>query len=128
MALGFMLATSAARIVVMVMLAWITLNPSVLLGILNLPPSVTNSLEMDQPEGIVLVLAPFVVLILGASAIIGAIQKQAIRAASLVLGGDEEDEEEFAQTTDKGELVAEEEFIKALEEEALERQAMSSSQ
>ncbi len=118
--IAVMLITTAIRMAAMISLAYLCLNPATLLTMINLPESVTNSLEMDEPEGIVLVVAPVVVLILGASALIGAIQKQAIKTMNSILGTEDEEEEAFLETTDKGELIKEEEFLASLDPTASE--------
>ena len=55
---------------------YVILNPDVLLFILRYPPSIYNSLEMLQPEGVVLLLIPIVVFILLLTSLIGYVQER----------------------------------------------------
>ncbi|MBY9000974.1 MAG: hypothetical protein KGD64_08680 [Candidatus Heimdallarchaeota archaeon] len=52
------------------------LNPDILLFFLKYPPSIYNSLEMLQPEGVVLLLIPLVIFILLFTSLIGFIQEK----------------------------------------------------
>lgn len=52
------------------------LNPDILLFFLRYPPAVYNSIEMLQPEGVVLLLIPIVIFILLLTSFIGFIQEK----------------------------------------------------
>ncbi|MCK5305489.1 MAG: hypothetical protein KAJ72_09565, partial [Candidatus Heimdallarchaeota archaeon] len=52
------------------------LNPDILLYFLRYPPSIYNSLEMLEPEGVVLLLIPLVIFILLFTSLLGFIQEK----------------------------------------------------
>lgn len=52
------------------------LNPDILLYFLRYPPSIYNSLEMFEPEGVILLLIPLVIFILLFTSLIGFIQEK----------------------------------------------------
>jgi hypothetical protein len=52
------------------------LNPDILLFFLRYPPSIYNSLEMLEPEGVVLLLIPLVIFILLFTSLLGFIQEK----------------------------------------------------
>ena len=52
------------------------LNPDILLYFLRYPPSIYNSLEMLEPEGVVLLLIPLVIFILLFTSLLGFIQER----------------------------------------------------
>ena len=67
------------RMVALLLLSWLALNPVPILQFLNMPDSVINSIEAGQPEMIMLVLAPLAVLFLIIGLIIQLIQRRATR-------------------------------------------------
>lgn len=64
------------RVGIMLVGLYAILNPDILLFILRYPPSIYNSIEMLQPEGVVLLLIPIVVFILLLTALVGYIQER----------------------------------------------------
>ncbi len=64
------------RVGIMLAGLYAILNPDVLLFVLRYPPSIYNSIEMLQPEGVVLLLIPIVVFILLLTALVGYIQER----------------------------------------------------
>lgn len=55
---------TALRVVALSVLSWLALNPIPVLTLLNMPESITNSIESGQPEMILLVLAPLALIFL----------------------------------------------------------------
>lgn len=64
------------RIVIMIGGLYVILNPDIILFVLRYPPTIYNSLEIREPEGIVLLLVPIVILILLLTTVIGKIQER----------------------------------------------------
>jgi hypothetical protein len=100
------------------------LNPDILLFVLRYPPPIYNSLEMLQPEGVVLLLIPIVVIILLLTSLIGYIQerfsKRFEEALDPMLLDQEFLEEELPGITTEGELepmTEEDIFYEQLEQE-----------
>lgn len=76
MTIVYVLTSVLFRVLIMLGGLYVILNPDVLLFILRYPPSIYNSLEMLQPEGVVLLLIPIVVFILLLTSLIGYIQEK----------------------------------------------------
>lgn len=76
MTIVYVLTSVLFRVLIMLGGLYVILNPDVLLFILRYPPSIYNSLEMLQPEGVVLLLIPIVVFILLLTSLIGYIQER----------------------------------------------------
>ncbi|NHJ33313.1 MAG: hypothetical protein FK732_10645 [Asgard group archaeon] len=67
------------RMVALLLLSWLALNPVPILHFLNFPDSIVNSVEAGQPEMIMIVLAPLSVLFLLVGLIVQFIQKRVTR-------------------------------------------------
>ena len=100
------------------------LNPDILLFVLRYPPPIYNSLEMLQPEGVVLLLIPIVIFILLLTSLIGFIQERFSKRFEDALDPMLEDqqflEEQLPGTITEGELepITEEDlFYEQLSEE-----------
>jgi hypothetical protein len=124
MTIVYVLTSVIFRVLIMLGGLYVILNPDVLLFILRYPPSVYNSLEMLQPEGVVLLLLPIVVFILLLTSLIGYIQERFSKrfedALDPVLDDQEFLEEELPGITTEGELepISEEDmFYEQLTEE-----------
>lgn len=76
MTIVYVLTSVLFRVLIMLGGLYVILNPDVLLFILRYPPSIYNSLEMLQPEGVVLLLIPIVVFILLLTSLIGYVQER----------------------------------------------------
>ena len=76
MTLVYVLISVVFRVGIMLGGLYAILNPDVLLFVLRYPPSIYNSLEMLEPEGVVLLLIPIVVFILLLTSLIGYIQER----------------------------------------------------
>ncbi len=76
MTIVYVLTSVFFRVLIMLGGLYVILNPDVLLFVLRYPPSIYNSLEMLQPEGVVLLLIPIVVFILLLTSLIGYIQER----------------------------------------------------
>ena len=63
------------RLGFVVFFTWFILNPSTFLDYVRMSPSVSRSIEVTQPEGILLVLTPIVVAIITLGILIGRIQE-----------------------------------------------------
>ncbi len=63
------------RLGFVVFFTWFILNPSTFLDYVKMSPSVSRSIEVTQPEGILLVLTPIVVAVIALGIIIGRIQE-----------------------------------------------------
>ena len=62
------------RLIFVIFFTWFILNPSTFMSYVGMDPSVSNSIEINQPEGILLVLTPIVISIIALGWIIGKIQ------------------------------------------------------
>ncbi|MCG3259702.1 MAG: hypothetical protein H7644_08150 [Candidatus Heimdallarchaeota archaeon] len=76
MTIIYVLTSVLFRVLIMLGGLYVILNPDILLFILRYPPSIYNSLEMLQPEGVVLLLIPIVVIVLLLTSLIGYIQER----------------------------------------------------
>ncbi len=108
MTIVYVLTSVIFRVLIMLAGLYVILNPDVLLFILRYPPSVYNSLEMLQPEGVVLLLIPIVVFILLLTSLIGYIQERFSKrfedALDPILDDQEFMEEELPGIITEGEL------------------------
>ncbi len=59
--------SSILRISAILLLSWLVLNPKLFYQNINFPKTITQSIEFNQPEGLLLVFVPLVFLILGVS-------------------------------------------------------------
>ena len=124
MTIVYVLTSVIFRVFIMLAGLYAILNPDILLFVLRYPPPIYNSLEMLQPEGVVLLLIPIVVIILLLTSLIGYIQerfsKRFEEALEPVLEDQEFLKEELPGITTGGEIepITEEElFYERLEEE-----------
>ena len=62
------------RLVFVIFFTWFILNPSTFMSYVGMDPSVSNSIEINEPEGILLVLTPIVISIIVLGWVIGKIQ------------------------------------------------------
>ncbi|MHA2253271.1 MAG: hypothetical protein ACXAD7_23110 [Candidatus Kariarchaeaceae archaeon] len=85
MVLVVVISSMAFRIALLIGFSWIALNPSKLLDFIALPETITNSIEINEPEGILLVLIPLIFFILGASFLVAKAQDWLIKAEELII-------------------------------------------
>ena len=119
MTIVYVLTSVVFRVLIMLAGLYAILNPDVLLFVLRYPPPIYNSLEMLQPEGVVLLLIPIVVIILLLTSLIGYIQERFSKRFEEALEPMLEDQELPGITTE-GELepITEEDiFYEQLSEE-----------
>jgi hypothetical protein len=76
MTLVYVLISVIFRVGIMIAGLYAILNPNVLLFVLRYPPAIYNSLEMLEPEGVILLLIPIIVLILLLTSLVGFIQER----------------------------------------------------
>jgi hypothetical protein len=76
MTLVYVLVSVVFRVGIMLVGLYAILNPDILLFVLRYPPSIYNSLEMLEPEGVVLLLIPIVIFILLLTSLVGYIQER----------------------------------------------------
>ncbi|MHA2504432.1 MAG: hypothetical protein ACXAE3_16375, partial [Candidatus Kariarchaeaceae archaeon] len=62
MVLITVIGSLVTRLAIIIFLSWLVVKPQVLLEFISLPESITNSLEITQPEGLLIVLIPVVFL------------------------------------------------------------------
>ncbi len=124
MTIVYVLTSVVFRVFIMLAGLYAILNPNVLLFVLRYPEPIYNSLEMLQPEGVVLLLIPIVVIILLLTSLIGFIQERFSKrfedALDPMLADQEFYEEELPGIITEGELepITEEEmFYDRLSEE-----------
>jgi len=75
------------RMIALLLLSWLALNPIPILQFLNFPDSIVNSIEAGQPEMIMIVLAPLSVLFLIVGLIIQFIQRRATKRMEAAASG-----------------------------------------
>ncbi len=68
--LFYVVISSTIRLTLIVLLSWLIINPQIFFSSLNFSPTLINSLELEQPEGLLLVLIPLIFLIMGISLIL----------------------------------------------------------
>jgi len=100
------------------------LNPDILLYVLRYPPSIYNSLEMFEPEGVVLLLIPIIMFIILLTVLIGFIQERMSKRFEEETEAIKEEEREYMEEERPGIIVegrarpiTEEDFYKQLAEE-----------
>ena len=76
MTLVYVFVSVIFRVGIMLAGLYAILNPDILLFVLRYPPSIYNSLEMLEPEGVVLLLIPIVIFILLLTSLVGFIQER----------------------------------------------------
>jgi hypothetical protein len=76
MTLVYVFVSIIFRVGIMLAGLYAILNPDILLFVLRYPPSIYNSLEMLEPEGVVLLLIPIVIFILLLTSLVGYIQER----------------------------------------------------
>jgi len=74
--LVYVLVSVIFRVGIMIAGLYAILNPDVLLFVLRYPPAIYNSLEMMEPEGVILLLIPIIVFILLLTSLVGFIQER----------------------------------------------------
>jgi hypothetical protein len=124
MTIVYVMISVLFRVFIMLGGLYAVLNPDILLFVLRYPPPIYNSLEMLQPEGVVLLLIPIVVFILLLTSLIGFIQERFSKrfedALDPILTDEEILGEELPGITTEGELepITEEDlFYEQLEQE-----------
>ncbi|MCY3413601.1 MAG: hypothetical protein INQ03_18305 [Candidatus Heimdallarchaeota archaeon] len=85
MILLIVLSSMAFRVVLLIGFAWLTLNSSIILSYIALPPSITNSIELTQPEGTLIILIPLIFFIIGISYAMARIQGVLIKSEELII-------------------------------------------
>ena len=65
--LFYIILSSGLRITGIIFLTWLIINPKIFFSSINFPPTLVNSIEFEQPEGLLLVLIPIIFLIMGIS-------------------------------------------------------------
>ena len=73
------------RLIVIIFLSWLVVKPNVLLEFIALPESITNSLEINQPEGLLIILIPVVFLIVGISYLFAQFQSWIVKSEELII-------------------------------------------
>jgi hypothetical protein len=73
--IGSTIVGSGIRLVSVVLLSFVLLNPRIFLSFLELPPGIANSVELLQPEIVLLFLVPVVLLFPFAALVIGWVSK-----------------------------------------------------
>ncbi|MHA1198331.1 MAG: hypothetical protein ACTSQF_03170 [Candidatus Heimdallarchaeaceae archaeon] len=124
MTIVYVLTSVVFRVFIMLAGLYAILNPDILLFVLRYPPPIYNSLEMLQPEGVVLLLIPIVIFILLLTSLIGFIQERFSKrfedALDPMLADQQFLDEELSGTITEGELepITEEDlFYEQLSEE-----------
>lgn len=85
MVLLIVISSMLVRILLLVGFSWLTLNSSIILGSISLPEAITNSIELGEPEGILIILIPLVFFIVGVSYGMAKIQGYIIKAEELII-------------------------------------------
>ncbi len=83
--LAIVLVSMLVRTLLLVGFSWMTLNSSIILASLSLPPAITNSIEVGEPEGILLILIPLIFFIIGASYGMARLQRFIVKAEELII-------------------------------------------
>ena len=124
MAIVYVLVSVIFRVGIMIFGLYAILNPDILLFILRYPPSIYNSLEMYEPEGVVLLLIPIVIFILLITALIGYIQERIARRLEKGIEPVLEEEVQYEEKERPGIItegglspITEEDFYRQLAEE-----------
>jgi len=114
--IGSTIVGSGIRLVSVVLLSFVLLNPRIFLSFLELPPGIANSVELLQPEIVLLLLVPVVLLFPFAALVIGWVSK------------DEEIEELEMTDAEREQIRIREERKKRLEERGEEPPARTTKQ
>lgn len=85
MVLITVLFSMTIRTVLLIGFAWMTLNSSTILASIALPPAITNSIELTQPEGTLIILIPLIFFIIGISYLMARIQRAVVKAEELII-------------------------------------------
>ena len=124
MTIVYVLVSVTFRLLIMVFGLYAILNPDILLYALRYPPSVYNSLEMFEPEGVVLLLIPIIVFIILLTVLIGYIQERMSKRFEEETEAIIEEEREYREEERPGIIIegrarpiTEEDFYRQLAEE-----------
>lgn len=124
MAIVYVLVSVVFRVGIMIFGLFAIMNPDILLFVLRYPPSIYNSLEMYEPEGVVLLLIPIVVFILLITALIGYIQERIAKRLEKGIEPVIEEEVQYTEEERPGIIteggvspITEEDFYRQLAEE-----------
>ncbi|MHA2089533.1 MAG: hypothetical protein ACW98K_01635 [Candidatus Kariarchaeaceae archaeon] len=85
MVLVIVITSMAFRVTLLIGFAWLALNPAEMLEFIALPKTVTNSIEIGEPEGVLMVLVPLIFFIIGASYLVAKAQTWIVKAEELII-------------------------------------------
>jgi hypothetical protein len=85
----FVLMSMAMRLVLMVSLAWLLLNPALFMFVFRFPDSVVFSIEMAEPEGVLIVLIPFIFMLVLLAQAIGIVKNYFVKGVEVFISEDQ---------------------------------------
>jgi len=88
----FVLLSMAMRLVLMISMAWLLLNPALFMFVFRFPDSVVYSIELAEPEGVLIVLLPFIFILILLAQVIGIIKNYFVKGVEVFIS-----EEQIAQ-------------------------------
>lgn len=114
----YIIVSMLFRLSLLLLFSWLVLNADVFFEYIQFPQTLTNSIEFEQPESILLVLIPLIFLILGVSLFIVKLQSWLITAEEFII-----QESEIQKLMKRGKAVTsrkemEEQQAKLAEEQA----------
>ncbi len=116
--LFYVILSSTIRLTGIIFLTWLIINPTIFYESINFPPTLVNSIEFDQPEGLLLVMIPLVFLILGISMFLIKILNFSRASEELII-----QEHEIQDIIKKGKAISSrEEYEKMMKEQAPQEQ------
>ncbi|MHA1910640.1 MAG: hypothetical protein ACTSYA_02990 [Candidatus Kariarchaeaceae archaeon] len=95
----FVLLSMGMRLVLMISMAWLLLNPALFMFVFRFPDSVVYSIELAEPEGVLIVLLPFIFILIILAQLIGVIKNYFVKGVEVFIS-----EEQIGQLL-SGELV-----------------------
>ena len=79
----------AMRLFLMISLAWLLLNPALFMFVFRFPDSVVFSIEMAEPEGVLIVLIPFIFMIIILAQAIGIVKNYFVKGVEVFITEDQ---------------------------------------
>ncbi|MDH5401075.1 MAG: hypothetical protein OEZ01_05155 [Candidatus Heimdallarchaeota archaeon] len=73
------------RVTILILFSWFVLNPARVTSFISLPEAISNSIEINEPEGLLLVLIPLIFFIISLSYFVAKLQTWVVKAEEVII-------------------------------------------
>lgn len=108
----YIVLSSGLRITGIIFLTWLIINPKIFFSSINFPPTLVNSIEFEQPEGLLLVLIPIIFLVMGISILLIRILNYSRSSEELII-----EEHEIQEIIKRGKAISSREQYESMMKE-----------